>query len=157
MPGSRDHLDQAERADVRGPRPADPQTDRVGRPAITGPADPRLAHGTASTHADLLHVQRTAGNAAVAAMVAPAVQRDVTIGEVETTVDGPQAGATAGGETAGGDAAGGDTGSGAQTITGSHITLDAPVVETPGLLKAQTLMVDNVIATSYSPGVGNVW
>jgi len=146
MPGSRDHLDQAEHADVRGPRPADPQTDRVGRPAITGRADPRLASGTAFTHADLLHVQRTAGNAAVASMVAPGVQRAVTIDEIDTTVDAPQTG----------DTADGDGGSGAQTITGSQITLNAPLVDAPGVLRAQTLVVDNVIASSYTPGVGNL-
>lgn len=132
MPGSRDYLDQAGRVDTRGARPAEPEADRAGRPAITGPADPRLAHGAASTHADLLHVQRTAGNAAVASMVAPAVQRAVTIGEITTTAAAPQDVAQTG------DTADGDGGSGDQRITGSHITFDAPLVEAPGVLKADT-------------------
>jgi len=148
MAGARDHRhehdDQAQAGVTR--RAAEP--DRA--PAIAGPGDPRMAHGGAQ--AGLLHLQRTAGNAAVASMVAPAVQRAVAIDEISTDVD------TAAPDAAGDTTAGPESGDGGPTtISGSQITLDAPLVDAPGIVRANTIIADNVIASNYTPGAGNLF
>ena len=157
MPGARDHLDQSARDLTRSTRP-DLSLEPGERPAITTAADPRLADGSSSTHADLLRVQRTAGNAALASLVAPAVQRVVNLDEMSTEVGAaPEAGA---GEPAAAGASGpaADTGGEADhTITAGHIGLNAPMVEAPGIIRAQTVIADSIVATSYTPGAGNVW
>jgi hypothetical protein len=156
MPGARDHLDQSARDLTRSARPAaSPQ--RSERPAITAAADPRLADGGSSTRADLMHVQRTAGNAAVASLIAPAVQRVVNLDEMSTEVSAPpEAGAVDPATDAGGEAA--DAGGAADhTITAGHIGLNAPMVEAPGIIRAQTVIADSIVASSYTPGAGNVW
>jgi hypothetical protein len=132
----------------------------ASRPALVAGSDPRLAHASGAP-ATLMHLQRTAGNAAVAALVGgePPVQREP--GEDDVTSK-PAAGtgvttpvatpaATAG-------AAGAVTSDGANTtITGAHITLDAAMTEASGVLRADTIIADSVVASSYTPGAGNVW
>jgi hypothetical protein len=157
MPGARDHLDQSTREPARSTRP-DLSPEWSERPAITAAADPRLADGSSSVHADLLRVQRTAGNAALASLVAPAVQRVVNLDEMSAEVDAaPLAGAgepAAAGES--GPAA--DAGGAADhTITAGHIELNAPMVEAPGIIRAQTVVADSIVASSYTPGAGNQW
>jgi hypothetical protein len=138
---------------VQGPDPAR---------AITAGADPRLAHAGSSLPG-LLALQRTAGNSAVASLVgaAPAVQRTVTIGEVTGQVETP--GEAGGGEPGTDQAAAQATHGavmvigGATEINGSPIRLNAPMVEAQGVLRAETIIADNVIGSNYSPGAGNVW
>jgi hypothetical protein len=42
-------------------------------------------------------------------------------------------------------------------ITGGIVTVHAPVTRVNGLLMADTVMTNTVIASTYSPGAGNVW
>jgi hypothetical protein len=150
MPGVRHHLDQQGREPGPAGRPS-VAPDRTDGPAITAAADPRLAHGTSGAAAGLMHVQRTAGNAAVSSLVGPTVQRGISIDEVDTQATAPTTGDSA--ETAGGDAeAAGD-----HTITAAHIGLNAPMVEAPGVIRAQTVIADSIVAASYTPGAGNEW
>ena len=107
-------------------------------------------------------LQRTAGNAAVASLLAPraSVQRDVQIDEMSTRVDVSDAAAGAAG--AAGATAGGPggpvTSDGSNTtITGGMINLDTPMTQTGGVIRAGTIIADSVVATSYSPGAGNLW
>ena len=152
MAGARDHLDPyADQATAAVPRRA---SDRAHGPAIAGPADPRLAHGDAAP--GLLALQRTAGNAAVSSLVAPVVQREVRIDEMESTVSGPATGPAAPGA-AGGASDGAAAATGPTTITGSQITLDAPITESPGVIRADTVIANSVVAANYTPGAGNVW
>jgi hypothetical protein len=102
---------------------------------------------------DLLHLQRSAGNAAVSALVAPPVQREVSIDEVETTVDSAPPGEAGTGPGAGAVQSDGGT----TTITGGVINLEAAVTQTDGIIRAGTIVVDNVVASSYTPGAGNQW
>jgi hypothetical protein len=154
MPGARDHLDQPAR-DLTRTRPPGIAPDRDVRPAITAAADPRLAGASAGTHADLMHVQRTAGNAAVASLVAPSVQRAITIDEVASEVQAP-AQADAGSPDAASPGGGAATAEADHTINAAHIGLNAPIVEAPGIVRAQTVIADSIIASTYTPGVGNV-
>ncbi len=149
MPGARDHLDSSERDVARAPRP-DAGPARSERPAITGAADPRLADGSAGTRADLMHVQRTAGNAAVASLVAPAVQRVVAIDEVASEVAAPA-------EDTGASPVGDAAPEMDHTINAAHIGLNAPMVEAPGIIRANTVIADSIVASSYTPGAGNAW
>lgn len=49
------------------------------------------------------------------------------------------------------------TSGGGVTIDSSGIlNINAPITQTSGILQAGTIMADNVIASSYSPGAGNV-
>ena len=153
MAGARDHLDQQGDRSPTGVTRRGP--DHAPAPAIAGPGDPRLAHGGAE--AGLLHLQRTAGNAAVASMVAPAVQRAVEIDEITTEADAgaPDSGAP----DTGGDASTGPVSSDgdATTISGGQIHLAAPMVDAPGVLRVGTIIADTVVGSSYTPGAGNMW
>jgi uncharacterized protein involved in type VI secretion and phage assembly len=43
------------------------------------------------------------------------------------------------------------------TLIAGRVTLDAGMVTCPGLLKCDTLVAKAVVASSYTPGAGNVW
>ena len=149
MAGAHEHLEQPEprhrpRAAAQDAGPA------AGRAA--GPAERRLVHAPVPG-VDLLHLQRSAGNAAVSALVAPPVQREVSIDEVETTVDSAPPGEAGTGPGAGAVQSDGGT----TTITGGVINLEAAVTQTDGIIRAGTIVVDNVVASSYTPGAGNQW
>jgi hypothetical protein len=156
MTGARDrlegHEDRQEQAGTR--RVAAPDHG----PAIVGPADPRLAHA-GGAEAGLLHLQRTAGNAAVSALVAPSVQRVVALDEVSADVTAaPEAGTPGGAASAGEAPVNPVTSDGASTtITGATITLDAAMTQTGGIIRAGTIIADSVVASSYTPGAGNAW
>ena len=83
------HASQADRdLDLDGRPPGAPRPDESGRSAapIIGGANPRFAGGVSAP--GLMALQRSAGNAAVASLVAPrSVQRVVGIDEVTTSVD----------------------------------------------------------------------
>jgi hypothetical protein len=146
MSGERRHLDPE--AEPMGGMPSRrPGHDSPG-PALAGLDDPRLAH--AGGAAGLLDLQRTAGNAAVSSMVAPSVQRAVTIDEVTTDVGTEGAGPAA----LTGESAPGETGE--QTITGSVIRLAAPVTHADGILEADTVVANTIVAATYTPGAGNL-
>jgi hypothetical protein len=153
MSSARNHLvhpdDRAPAgAPVRAP-------DRAPDRAVARPGDPRLAHGNPA--AGLMHLQRAAGNTAVSTLVAPAVQRVVGIDEVTAEVEpATEPGADAGPATE--PESGPVTSSGgATTVSGSTIRLDAPLTSTDGVIRASTIIVDNVVASTYTPGAGNVW
>ena len=40
---------------------------------------------------------------------------------------------------------------------GAMIKLNAPVVEAGSVLRTSTLIADNIVASSYTPGAGNIW
>ena len=42
------------------------------------------------------------------------------------------------------------------TISGAVVNIDAPMTTTQGVLQADTLVAQNVIASTYTPGAGNV-
>ncbi len=155
MTGVRDHLDHQDDHAVAGnPRRAG---ERSPGPAIAGPADPRLGHaGGAAT--GLLHLQRTAGNAAVSSLVAPTVQRAVEIGEMTTSVGVADVAPPAQVASAAGGPGGPVTSDGGTTtITGSTINLEAAMTQTDGVIRAGTIIADSVVASSYTPGAGNMW
>ena len=53
--------------------------------------------------------------------------------------------------------AGGVTIDGARLgITAGMVSMDAPLVTTSGIIRTQTIIADNVVGTTYTPGVGNV-
>jgi hypothetical protein len=154
MPGARDHLDHLDEQGVRAAPPRTAATE-AGR-AIAGRGDPRLAHAGASA-AGLMHLQRTVGNAAVSALVAPAVQRRVEIDQMSSditsapdTAPGPAGTTPEAGSPVTSD--GGGT-----TISGPTITLDAAMTRANGVLHADVIQADTVIAANYTPGAGNLY
>jgi hypothetical protein len=94
-------------------------------------------------------LQRTAGNSAVASLFAAgrAVQRE---GEGEIPPNPFDTPAPTGGNPVSSDGA-------TTTVSGSQIVLAAPMTTTDGVLRTSTLIADNVVASSYSPGAGNIW
>jgi hypothetical protein len=160
MAGARDHLDQHD--GHASPTAARRSPERAPGPTIAGHDDPRLAHG-GGAGSDLLHLQRTAGNAAVSALVAPVVQRVVEIDEVTSEAAGAGAAPDAGFGAAPGAGPGATMGApvssdgGATTISGSSINLAAPVTSSEGLIRASVIQADTVIAENYTPGAGNLF
>lgn len=139
--------------------------------------------GASATEDGLMALQRTAGNRAVASLLAP-VQRWPSMddardagsaiggaisgmGDTIATAAGSVAGATDGDGGAGpslptGSEAADPTatslgGPGSTTINGTQIELAAPMVRAPGVLQVDTLIANNVVGSSYTPGAGNVW
>ena len=120
MSASHTHASQSDiDLDPDGRSPGAPRAgDARSRPrAIIGGANPRLAGSVSAP--GIIALQRSAGNAAVASLVAPrSVQRDVEIGEVEVTAgvadSAPAAPGTGGGGTGAG-AGGAVTSDGATT------------------------------------------
>jgi uncharacterized protein involved in type VI secretion and phage assembly len=43
------------------------------------------------------------------------------------------------------------------TVTASKIVLDSGLVTVAGVMKCSTMIADSVVATSYTPGAGNIW
>jgi hypothetical protein len=125
---------------------------------IVGAADPRLAHGSSAP--GLMALQRSAGNAAVAGLVAPrSVQRAVQIDELTSRVDvadGPAGVGAATGAAANAAASPVSSDGATTTITGSTISLDAAMTQTDGIIRADTIIAENVIGSNYTPGAGNL-
>ncbi len=42
------------------------------------------------------------------------------------------------------------------TITAAHVTIDAAMLQASGTVKCDTLVANNVVASSYAPGSGNI-
>ena len=135
------------------------ETPRTTVRSTPAPSAQRLGGATprplgAATPASLLHLQRAAGNAAVQHLV----QREETPpGDAAPPTTSPGPGP------AGGGAVTGD-GSGPTTINGAlvdvnagAVNLHAPVVTADGVIRASTIIADNVVASSYTPGAGNIW
>lgn len=121
----------------------------AGRVATTQPSGPA---------GRVMDLQRMAGNQAVVQRLTalgaiPAVQRVVEVGEVEAT---PATGAGPEGAGAGG---GGGTEINDTTVrvNSGTIDLNAPIVRVSGIVQADTIVADSVVASSYTPGAGNIW
>jgi hypothetical protein len=41
-------------------------------------------------------------------------------------------------------------------ITAGMVSMDAPLVTTSGIIRTQTIIAENVVGTTYTPGVGNI-
>ena len=42
-------------------------------------------------------------------------------------------------------------------ITGPTVGVHSPMMQVDGIMRAQTVIADSVIASNYTPGAGNVW
>ena len=99
----------------------------------------------------VLQMQRTQGNQAVQRMLANVQRQDP---EPSAGTGAP----AAGGPTTIGDGSAQITAKNGQVeITGSMVSINAPMVQNSGLVSASTVQADSVIAASYSPGAGNLW
>ncbi len=153
------HEDRAELATARRAAP-EPAANTAFRATLGAgqhrlAADPRLSMGGSAV--PLIHsLQRQVGNRAVVERLG--VQRadldDFGLGD-------PGFG---GGGAPTGDGFGGGTGGGTQVISGdvielnaASIVLNAPITRANGVLQSDTLVTDSVIASSYTPGAGNVF
>jgi hypothetical protein len=132
---------------------AESETTTAGR-------GPQTRSPLGSHAAELLRLQRTAGNAAVSDLLQPAVQRTVSIDEVDTQVDTAPAAASpaAGGGVEGITSEGGviSVDGVVVNISGAIVNLKSPVVRTDGILQTDTLIANNVVGANYTPGAGNV-
>ena len=158
---------------------------RADEPAVVTPADPRLRHGSGA--AAVVAMQRSAGNAAVSSLLAGRpVQRDVTIGEMNSTVDttdrdsglspeiaaalpaiisavrsqaspGPGAAADAAPASADPSSAAVTSDGGTTTIRGGVVNIEAAMTHASGVVQADTVIAQNVVGSNYTPGAGNVW
>jgi hypothetical protein len=144
--------------DVEASRPLGPAT------AAPVAATPESAHaGHAGAVERILEMQRTAGNRAVVQRLAqggldPAVQRVVGIDEVSTEVDAAAAaGPDAAAEGAGATGAGTEINDSTVRVNAGSIDLNAPIVRIGGVVQADTVIADSIVAANYTPGSGNVW
>jgi hypothetical protein len=171
--GDEVHRSGAHRRAVDSTRDAGAGVRSPEAPAVVRGADPRLAHGPSAT-VQLLALQRSAGNTAVASLLgAPTIQRDApidegavsgsasgTAGSVASAVTGTAgAGASPAGPSGPSGTAGGPVTSagGVTTITGPIVRLEAAMTQSPGVIQADTIVANNIVAASYTPGAGNEW
>lgn len=102
-------------------------------------------------HQAILQLQKSHGNAFVMRHVMPQLQRQ----EEQQT----PAGAAGSGENQ--EISNGSSvvrvNPGSVEISGGTVKVDAAMTNVNGVLKTSTLMADSVIASSYTPGAGNIW
>ena len=156
-------------------------TARRAEPVPAGPMDalPEAHEARSLRQAAVLHMQRHHGNAFVQRQMgeepapveeqAPA-EPTATESQAPTGSEAPaesdpglQAPGTSAGNQIGGDGSSVRADGGGVTIDGGQLTvstgmvnLNSAVVTTSGVLRAPTLIADTVVATAYTPGVGNV-
>ena len=130
----------------------DPKSATHTRPAAQ---EPELG-GLTRSQQNILTAQRTIGNRAV---VRRMIQRD--------PIDGDPAASPAAGNpqslTAGGDSVTA-SGSGVSIQSSGPLTVSAPAIDlhtamltVDGVTKTSTIIADSVVASSYTPGAGNIW
>jgi len=115
---------------------------------------------TAATQApsEALQAPTETTEAPTAATQAPseALQAPTETSEAPTEAAGQGNAISDGGSSVRADA-GGVTIDGARLgITAGMVSMDAPLVTTSGIIRTQTIIADNVVGTTYTPGVGNV-
>ncbi len=144
--------------DQRVRKPAPPQIQ--GKEAELSPesyeALPPLTHGlhqlptgpgTAQLRqAAVLQMQRTRGNAYVMRQLEDGQQAQAPAPAAEGGTPTKISDGVSTVETAGG-----------ANISGPVLTINAPMTQSSGIIRATTIMADSVIASSYTPGAGNVW
>lgn len=103
------------------------------------------AHATAQSlrRAQMVQRQQVQGNTAVTRQLTPSLQRQ---GETETAVPSV---IKAGGNYV-------EVTPGGISIFGPTVHVNAALTEFSGIVRSQSLITDNVIAASYSPGAGNI-
>jgi hypothetical protein len=94
--------------------------------------------------AAVLQMQKTRGNAFVMRQMAQRQHEEAPAEESATPSQISSSGATV------------STEGGMVNISGPIVTVDAPVINTSGILRTSTLIADNVVASSYTPGAGNL-
>jgi hypothetical protein len=50
-----------------------------------------------------------------------------------------------------------ETAGGVVNISGGVVNINSAMTQTSGVLRASTIMADSVVASSYTPGAGNIW
>jgi hypothetical protein len=130
----------------------------ANRPSVARAAAPAEGAGRialdarVATPASMLRLQRLAGNMAVQRAAAGAVAEEAA----PVAPPAPAGPAAAGPVAAGGGNTLGD-GTGAVSINGPMVSVHSPVLQADGIVRAQTVIADNVVASNYTPGAGNVW
>jgi hypothetical protein len=141
-----------ERPDLAGPSPT-PEHGPGPMPGGVLAGDARLSM-RASAAPILATLQRHAGNRAVVERLG--IQRipdGAPEGARADVGTGPTGDATAPGGAGGNQVISGDT----VEINASNIVLNAASTRVNGLLQSDTLVTDTVIASTYTPGAGNLW
>lgn len=149
------HNPSREREESRADDPGsvtNEQTPFPGRSISQLPSGP----GTRALRQEaVLQMQRTHGNSVVMRQLASDVQRQ---DETESTSE--VAGRTGEGngpsEISSGGSSVTDTAGGVD-VNGPMVNLHATEVNADGVVRASTIIADNVIASSCTPGVGNFW
>lgn len=114
---------------------------------------------TPNRHQQILQMQRQYGNKAVRRML----QREVNIEEMDPSISTVGPGASSGNSIGDGTATI-TAENGVVDITGASINLNSAMVnvnagytKNTGVEEAEVLVANSVIASSYTPGAGNVW
>ena len=151
---------QRERSTIDERLPAAHDPDSFSGRAISQlPSGP----GTrALRQAAVLQMQRTHGNSVVMRQIASDVQRQDQSEQAaegsaptgQTTApategEGPSQISSAGSSVS--------TSAGGVDLTGPMVNLNAAVVNADGVVHASTIIADSVVASSYTPGAGNIW
>jgi hypothetical protein len=97
--------------------------------------------------AAVVQMQRAQGNSMVMRQLMPGVQRQHEE-EPANEGSGPSEISSAGSHVT--------TSGGGVELSGPTVTIRAPMTQAEGVIRASTIIADNVLASSYSPGAGNV-
>lgn len=147
VPGLPERPDPAAPSSARGSEPG-----RTAGGALAG--DVRLSMRSSAAPI-LATLQRQAGNRAVVERLV--IQR-IPDGAPDAAPTDAAAAPTGDATAAGGGAGGNQVISGDTVeINASNIVLNAASTRVNGLLQSDTLVTDTVIASTYTPGAGNVW
>ena len=132
------------------------ELDNVSVPAFNPQVLPKMAQRGAGNlrRAAVLQMQRRQGNSFVQRFMAKRTSEDVQrIPEVRSQDEEQSAPSTAIGDGSASVKAQGGT----VKASASMVELNSPMVKTDGVLQADTIIANSVVAASYTPGAGNIW
>lgn len=154
--------------DQRVKKPAQQQIQKKGQvqaPAgfetspLAGQALGKLPEGPGTRglrQAAVLQMQRTKGNAFVMRQMAQRQHEDGTHEEAPAEEGAEPTRISDGASSVETDGGNVSIEGGMLNISSGMVNVDAAMISTSGVLRASTIMADNVVASSYTPGAGNL-
>jgi hypothetical protein len=118
------------------------------------PASRQKVNSDPNRHQQILQMQRQYGNKAVRRMIQ---REDDVFGDVTTPTTTPATTADSSSTSIGDGTASISAENGTVTIDAAMVNINAALTSHSGIDESDTVMTNTVIASTYTPGAGNVW
>lgn len=123
--------------------------DRIDRWTLTGKNGTRIAIIEASPGQEKVEIETPLGNKATLTDAAGGSLKLETTTGTSITLDSKGVAVTTGAKV--------DINASTATLTAGQVTVNSAMATFSGVVQCQTLIASSVVATSYTPGAGNIW